>query len=77
MSVQLGWRPTNSPIVRGSSPPLAGARQDLALEITGNDPAVADGAEGRVKLLEVAGTGSNAGASEASAERLIGTFHGT
>jgi Metallo-peptidase family M12B Reprolysin-like len=77
MKVQLGWRPASIPTKAGSTPALAATRRDIGLEISGDDPTVDDGAKGRVKILEAAGSGSSKGASESSTDRTICTFHGT
>ena len=77
MKVQLGWRPTSIPTKKGSTPAVAATRRDIGLEISGDDPSVTDGAKGRVKILEVAGSPSSRGASESSTDRTICTFHGT
>lgn len=77
MALQLGWWPKSVPTKKGVKPAEAGERVDFGLEITGDDPSVSDGDEGRVKILEAEGSGKDKGTSEVAEQRLICTFHGT
>ncbi len=68
MPVQLIWTP--------NTPTPAATRPRLGLEIRG-DTTIGASVDGRVKLVEVRSLGqSGRGPSEATAERLIATFHG-
>lgn len=78
MPIQLTWQPNSGPATRKNGDRLltSSDRTDRGLEISGDDPTVVDGVDGRIRLFEVPGTGAGAGPSEVQEERLIATFHG-
>jgi hypothetical protein len=70
MPLHFWWKPNDTPVGPGDN------RKDIGLELGGDDAKVADGADGRIELYEVGGTGTTKGEAESSQPRLVAAFHG-
>ena len=66
MPIQFEWQPNTQPVPKGT---------DTGLLIYGDDDKLPADTNGRVRLVELPGTGKGSGTAEA-AERTIATFHG-
>ncbi len=71
MPIHFWWKPNNAPISATAN------RIDIGLELGGDDTSITSPTPGRIKLVEVQGSGAqNRGSAESSQARLMATFHG-
>lgn len=71
MPLRFWWKPNNTPVATTAN------RVDIGLELGGDDATLTAPTSGRIRLLEVGGSGVSQGASESQTERLVTAFHGT
>ena len=71
MPLRFWWKPNNTPVATTAN------RVAIGLEVGGDDATLTAPTAGRIRLLEVGGSGSSQGASETRTERLVAVFHGT
>lgn len=71
MPLRFWWKPNNAPVATTAN------RVDIGLEIGGDVASITAPTPGRIRLLEVGGSGASQGSAESQAERLIAVFHGT